>query len=310
MIDFRRLFIQYGVPFFTEGKNTVPGRISVRCPFCDDSSNHGSFSYAHGDYVCWRCKGGSPHKALSLLLGLSLSDAALALREYQHGKAAPLQGRARKVANPDIHAVQPPGGPLLEPHKRYLRKRGLDPDRLVSLYGITGTGPADTWKGLDYRLRIIIPVKDINGRVVSFQGRDITGQQELRYKGCPVERSAVHYKHIVYGSDVAREYSSIVVVEGIFDAWKLGPGAVATFGTSLTQEQIWYLSQWPRVTFLFDPEPEAQQHAQDYARELALQGTEVFVASADFGRTPSGEIRDPGDLTLDEARKVMIELSK
>ena len=198
----------------------------------------------------------------------------------------------------------------MEPHKRYLRKRGLDPDRLVNLYGITGTGPADTWEGLDYRLRVIIPIKDINGRTVSFQGRDITGQQELRYKGCPVEKSAVHYKHIVYGSDVAREFNSIVVVEGIFDAWKLGPGAVATFGTSLTPEQIWYLSQWPRVTFLFDPEPEAQRHAQEYAQELALQGTEVFVASADFGRTPSGEIRDPGDLTQDEARKVMIELRK
>lgn len=165
------------------------------------------------------------------------------------------------------------------------------------------------WQGKDYSLRIIIPVKDETGRIVSFQGRDITGDEHrMRYEACPKDKAVMNYKHLVYGADLAWNRDSVVAVEGVFDAWKLGPGAVATFGTGMTKEQLLMLSHWKHVTFLFDPEPEAQKHAEEYAREVAMYGSDVDIAFEDFGTLPNGDKRDLGDLAPHELTRIKNEL--
>lgn len=306
MTDWKRLLDDLNVPNWTEGKNCSPGRINIQCPFCSDKSNHGSFSLSKGNYQCWRCEGGHPVKALALAARIPADSARDLIRKYSNGvnTYTPTQ---RKSAS-GVTSITLPGSPIGEPHRKYLRGRGFDPEELEFYHGILGTDMVGDWQGIDFRYRIIIPVYDCFRNLCTFQGRDYTGKQELRYKCCPVEKAVVHHKHLLYGAELAQNRDRIVVVEGVFDQWRMGPGAVATFGTSLTREQVSLLTQWPEVIFLFDPEPEAQQHARDYARDIAACGCSVEVCAAEFGLDDKGNPRDPGDLTPDEAKDIMKEL--
>ena len=307
MIDFARLFQDYHVPYSREGKNVAPGHINIQCPCCDDPSNHGGFNVFTGKYACWRCKGAHPSIVLSRVLHVNAEDVASILREYSDGALIPAFQR-EELAPPRSTPFVPPGGPLNKHHIDYLQGRNFRASLLQEEHHILGTGPSCEWEGHDFRLRIIIPIYTPQGDLVNFQGRDITGKQELRYKGCPIKEAVIHHKKLLYGAEQCRDMQRIVVCEGVFDQWRLGRGAVATFGTSLKAEQLAMLSLWPEIVFLFDPEPEAQAHARQYAHDLAACGRQVEIACADFGRDAGGNVIDPGDLNPADAKEIMADL--
>lgn len=303
MTDWKRLFEDLGVPCFDSGKNVAAGCISIQCPVCSDSSNHGNFSIENGTYHCWRCKGTFPAKAVSLAAHIPLEKAKDLIRKYTTGDMSVLGVSQRKQAR--ASEISMPGKALGEPHRKYLEGRNFDPDELVFYHGIKGTDFSGMWNGIDFRYRIMIPVYDGDGRLCTFQGRDYTGKSDLRYKCCPVEKAIVHHKHLLYGAEMAQGLKRIVVVEGVFDQWRMGQGCVATFGTSLTREQVNLLTNWKEVIFLFDPEPEAQQHARDYAQDIAACGCSVEICAAEFGNDKDGNPIDPGDLSPERARDIM-----
>lgn len=306
MTDWKQLFDDLRVPCFTSGKNVAPGNVNIQCPFCDDKSAHGGFSIEKGNYQCWRCPGGHPVRAVAMVARIPMDTARELIRKYSHGVSQKFL--AEKSAGSKVKSIIIPGKPIGEPHRKYLTGRGFDPGELEFYHGIKGTTDIGYWNGIDFRYRVIIPVYDVWGNLCTFQGRDYTGLQELRYKCCPVDMAVTHHKHLLYGAELARNRSRIVVVEGVFDQWRMGPGSVATFGTSLTREQVNLLTNWEEVLFLFDPEPEAQAHAKEYAEDIAACGCSVEVCAAEFGLDKNGNPRDPGDLTPDEARGIMKEL--
>lgn len=306
MTDWKRLFTDLNVPCWDSGKNVAPGNINIQCPFCDDHSNHCGLSIEKGTCMCWRCNAGSPAQAVSLAAHISIDTARELIKKYSHGIRTTRTVEAPRTSN--VKSITLPGMPIGEPHKKYLEKRGFDPSEIEFYHGILGTTDIGYWQGIDFRYRIIIPVYDVYGNLCTFQGRDYTGLQDLRYKCCPVDKAVTHHKHLLYGAELARKRRRIVVCEGVFDQWRLGPGAVATFGTSLTKEQVSLLTLWEEVMFLFDPEPEAQRHAREYARDIAACGSYVEVCAAEFGSDKDGNPRDPGDLTPDEAKGIMKEL--
>lgn len=299
--DALRFCRDHGVMFSLSGKNVRPGWVHFCCPICDDHSNHGGFNPENGTYACWRCNGSHPNIIISKLLHISSSEAQKVYEEYEG--ATSMRKALNREKGPKPTKIDLPGGSLRTPHVKYLQKRGFDPDEIMDRFGVLGTGPTETWEGCDFRLRIIIPIYDLQGRLVNFQGRDITNRQELRYKGPPVDKVPLHHKHTLYGAHTARNTSRIVAVEGVMDQWRMGDGFVCTFGTSLTSQQIYLLSQWDEVIFLFDPEPEAQKRAREYGTQLAALGRSVEIISADFGAG-----RDPGDLSPTEAQEVRREL--
>ena len=67
----------------------------------------------------------------------------------------------------------------------------------------------------------------------------------------------MHYKDTVYAGHLATG-DKVVVLEGVVDVWKFGPGAVATFGTGCKKSQILALTNWREVIFFFDLEKDAQ----------------------------------------------------
>lgn len=186
-------------------------------------------------------------------------------------------------------------------HARYLSRRGFDPEQIVKQWGVMSTGPiaplVTDGKALDYSHRIIIPI-EWGGKVVSFQGRDVTNRHPLKYMACPKVREIIEHKSILYGSAPG---DRAVLVEGVTDVWKLGEGALCCFGVKYRLPQIKILAaRYKEVILLFDPDEAGNNQAKKISAELAFRGVTVIVESC--GKT------DPGDMTYEDARHLMKSL--
>jgi len=293
--DSERFFTDFGVEHWTSGKNVTPGWVNIRCPMCDDHSNHGGFS-PQGKYNCWRCGGHDVVTVLSKLLGMDEGQAIRTVRRYTTNLHRPSRVKKERKADASRDVKLPFGCGALRPeHRRYLLQRNFSPKRLRNTFGIMGTGPVG-----DYKFRIIAPVY-LDRKLVSYQGRDITGKAELRYKACKEENEAVHHKHTLYGIDLVPGRAG-VVVEGITDVWRLGPGAVGTFGTSVTDEQlIMIYKRFDEIYLLFDPEDEmGMQRATEIVMNLQALGRTAMLIELDG-------VGDPAMLSDADAREMMIE---
>lgn len=290
--NFRSFFRAQGIEYWVEGKNVRPGWVHITCPFCDDHSNHLGGNPEGGAVICWRC---GVHSLWSLLERVGREPPHVYLRKYGTGKLSTTPAVKPREKRPTADAcVLPATGKKPVPAAiRYLRDRGYDYAEIADRYDIRCTGPSG-----EYKFRIIIPVY-WKGEIVSFVGRDYTGKQELRYKTASRDKEKIHHKDIVYGLDQAQYYDAVIVVEGIFDAWRIGPGAVATFGTSVTLAQVRELSRLKqKVYVLFDNEPEATAKALELVAMLMLLGK-----PAEILYLPPG-VEDPDGLTPHAVEKL------
>ncbi len=104
-----------------------------------------------------------------------------------------------------------------------------------------------------FRNRLMIPIRDGNGRVVGFGARTLDPEGIPKYLNSP--QSALFDKsRLLYGLDGAkrsiREARQAVIVEGYMDvmmAWQGGfRNVVAQMGTALTQEQLQQLKRYTK----------------------------------------------------------------
>ena len=259
-MDYRRLFIDYGIPF---NDRVNRGWVNITCPFCDDRTFNGGFNEASGYYNCWKCGHHSHDVALSKLLHVSRNMLKEILEPYE-GRGYYVGGPKRAMAR----QLSLPTDGFTSAERKYLIKRGFDPDLLHMKYGVTGGGLTGPWS-----YRIIIPML-FHGKVVSWTARSILSkrrQEELgipRYKNLSIEQSVVDPKHLLYNLDNARG-ATVVLTEGAFDVMRLGDGFVSSFGTELTQEQLRQLHSYQKVFIMFDSEPKAQEKARRFGMQLA-----------------------------------------
>jgi hypothetical protein len=300
MIDFIRLLKDYNIDY----KQEVDGWINLQCPICRHQGSRGykgGINLAGGYFHCWNCSGSSIEKVFAELLQVSFYEAKKLLLEYEIDTV--IRSRLNKKVSKGKN-IELPGGPIGENSKgsKYLMERFFDPIYLVNNYSIAWGGIAG-----DYSFRIIIPIFYQN-KLVSFQARSIYSKEKckeldiLRYKNYPIELSKINIKHILYNLDNCLE-DWIVVVEGVFDCWRLGPKNIAaTMGTSMSQQQIHLLaSRYKKAIFLFDNEKQAQDRAKKYGEQLSALGVEVEIFNPEFEH-------DPGDYTKEEEKIVRQEL--
>lgn len=293
-MDVIKLFKDYGIQFSKNSHHSTEGFIQTRCVFCDDSSDHLGW-HVSGEFVnCWKCGGHSIEWALQKLLNMSRGQVDALVKQYEGRGSTAVRNRLNKRKELQVTEIKLPGSILEKQHKRYLEKRGFDSQYIMEKYQLLGTGIGGEWK-----YRIIIPIY-FRGKLMSFQGRDITDRQRLRYKSLDIEKSVMHYKHTLYGIDYC-EGNTVVVMEGPFDVWRWGDGAVATYGTTITEWQVRLLSRYRKVFFLFDAEEEAQRLALKAAGKLACMGVGVEVVDLE------GEC-DPAELNESEVRGLKKEL--
>ncbi len=283
------------IPYWTEGKNVSYGGINIRCPMgCRDHSNHGSF-FPDGSYRCWICGRHDIEDVVMALERIPYHDACRTVLDYDDGLAwRPPPGHKDKARGLDGRLDWPPGVmPLQDIHKRYLASRGFDPGHLEAKYKLKGTGPAGP-----YAWRIIAPFI-LDGQMVSYQGRSIDPRAQVKYKACRPEDELISHKKILYNLDNAGE--TAIIVEGVFDVWRLGDGAVAAVGTTVTRAQVMVAAERFRKAYiLFDAEPAAQRRARKMAAALSVLGVEALVAELGTG--------DPADLDQGEADDIKKKL--
>lgn len=264
------------------------GWIQTACPFCMGSDGyHLGYNTQAGYFNCWRCGWHSELDVIATLSHCTYSLAKELLATYQNGISRKVNKEVKwgKVSETKL----PSELPLQSRDIQYLSGRGVDAKKVEALWGLRGSKIIG-----DYKYRIIIPIH-FGGRVVSYQGRIIRDGVDPKYKACRMEDEAIHHKTILYGLDRADAQSPVILVEGVVDAWAIGPGALASFGIDTMVEQINQLAHFPKVYVFFDPEPQAQARAKGIVAELLMRGTEAI-------HVPPGR-KDPGSSTRKELRR-------
>ncbi len=126
----------------------------------------------------------------------------------------------------------------------HLRGRGYDLAGAVEL-GLLAE-KEETGRTYDrFRGRFMFPIRDRDGRVIGFGGRDISGDQPAKYINSK-DSALFNKSRILYGIDRAQEHirreSEAVIVEGYVDALTAHQfgyrNVVATMGTALTEQQV------------------------------------------------------------------------
>lgn len=265
-----------------------PGWVNVHCPFCPASAKrnyHLGIEPSSGRVHCWRCGG---HPLWELLKILSKGKSVKTILEEFGGKGIGPTDVSPTHQAPSVLTLPPGTGHLLCAHIEYLKSRGFNPQVIEKEWGIMGTSHLGS-----YCHRIIIPIWQ-GGVLSSYTSRDVTGRSSLRYKTCPKEEEVYPMKKSLYGLDKVMG-DSVIVVEGPVDVWRLGAGAVATFGIGWTESQMLVLTKFKQVSILFDNEPQAQKQAHKLAEELSWLVDEVVVLSGIEGK-------DPGEMTEQEVK--------
>ena len=292
--DIREYLRYIHIPFWEEGTNVGHGWIGIQCIYCDDNHNHLGIHIALKNFSCWKCKeGGSILVLMQDLEGIGYGAASQRIDEFQSLYPIEVGEAARLEAGAD---VLPYGcGALLRGPRRYLAGRRFDPDALVRDWGIQSGPMSGRW-----RYRMIIPVF-LEGRVMTFVGMDTSGKRSPKYKMASVSESFLPVGELLYGFDHVN--GNVVVVEGITDAWRIGPGAVAMLGMGFTvkkMHQLLALEASKYFIMMDGGEKKAMQNADKMAHALSSRGKDVEILELESG--------DPDDMSNDEALSLRKEL--
>ncbi len=189
-----------------------------------------------------------------------------------------------------------------------------------------------------FRNRIMIPIRDENGRMAGFGARIVEPEDIPKFLNSP--ETAIFTKgHLLYGLDRARKpiraADQAVIVEGYLDVIAVHQAGyenvVSPMGTALTEEQLRLLKRFTRkIVLALDPDTagqkavlrglEAARQAMDHEGEIGFDArgllrnearlqADLRVASMPDGLDPDEIVaRDPAEWKrLIEAAKPIIE---
>ncbi|MDQ8193558.1 DNA primase [Coraliomargarita sp. SDUM461004] len=167
-----------------------------------------------------------------------------------------------------------------------------------------------------FRGRLMIPIRDVQGRVVAFTARQLPQTpaddpaREAKYVNSP-ETSIFHKGRILFGMDHARTHlkdgDSFLLVEGQLDAircWSVGlHTAVAPQGTAITDDQMHLLRRYEpnSIECLLDGDSAGRKAA---LRALPL----AFKAGLEFRFLLLPEKADPDDLLREQGAEALVPL--
>lgn len=236
--------------------------------------------------------------------------------------------RATIATNTDTELKLPKSFPL--PIKgqnlKYLANRNIDL-ATAKMFGLRycheggfayldpSTG-ARRWQS--YNRRIIIPIFDLDGDLVSYQGRDITGAAEKKYLFPPGFASTGAY---LYNGHNAYGCTEACMGEGAFDVFAIhmalmgdpalrNVAAIGSFGKHLSagdegksqMDELLKLKDrgLKRLTFMWDGETRAILDAIEAAMQVRKLGIITRVAILPPGK-------DPNEVTAEEVRQAFWE---
>jgi DNA primase len=204
---------------------------------------------------------------------------------------------------------------------RALAGEDITPARLMEA-GLLRPGEDGSPRGELFYNRVMFPIRDRRGRVISFGGRTLSDGQP-KYVNGP-ETSVFSKRRTLYGLDVARDAvrarQPVVVVEGYMDVIALHQagfgGAVAPLGTALTEDQLELLWQMaPAPVLCFDGDAagaRAAARAADVALPRLAPDRTIRIATLPAGEDPDTLIKSQGPArftaVLENARPLAVAL--
>lgn len=203
----------------------------------------------------------------------------------------------------------------MEAYPEYLARRGVFAD-MAEYFRLHWCENA-TWNYMDprgyeckqdYSGRVLMPILDLDGELVSFQGRDVTGESDRRYLFPPGFASAGSY--LYNALNVTADTNTLVIAEGVFDVIQTkramlaspkteGYEPIGTFGMHLSSgnpsgdDQIGRLRKIRdehgvnNLIFLWDGERKAILAAIDQALIAASYGFHTKIAFLPDGKDPA-----------------------
>ena len=297
-VDIESLLNSEGIPYKSSGKNISAGWIGVNCPFCGEQSYHCGINLDSKRYSCWVCtQAGTLAKYVGVAVNCGYREANLIISDFRgFHYTAPVRSLSSNVVFPTRMT------PLSCRGKKYLEKRGFNPEFLEEVYRLKETQNDSElviegmkWK---FKNRIIIPFI-VNREIVSYTGRDWTGRSDPRYQNAPLEAGTVLTSECLYNIDSIKDRA--LIVEGATDVWKLGKESIATLGVKFSHAQINSIvrKNLKKVVILFDSGATAQSIL--LAEALGPYIEDISVYSMTNGM-------DPGSLDFIEAHKLKMDL--
>lgn len=281
-MKFTDILDQYSIPYITGNHHHCrPGWIQLDCPFCTEKGSHKwRMGYSIEDKYtnCWVCGNHSLLEVIASITNTSFHESRKLIQDIS-------SSYEKKIVKQGILKYPKDVKPMTASHKKYLIKRGFDPDLIAKRWDVQGIGLSSS-----YSWRLFLPIT-YQGEVVSWTTRSLTNEGS-RYINAPAEDEKLSLKKILYGQDFA--VNSIIIVEGPLDVWKIGPGAVCTFGLSYTMAQVRQMIKFPRRAVCFDNEPEAQIRANKLINDLSVFGGEnynIVLDSKDAGEAEEKELK-------------------
>jgi DNA primase len=278
---------------------TSGGReLAIHCPLCQSNSRKLYVNAQTGQWICFVCeeRGGS-YRLLREVLELDHFQ-AMRLREKIEGSDSgprPLYQPETKEAEaargikmpPEIHLLTDPAASGQEIFWRYLAYRGVSPrdvERYRMGFALHGR----------YAYRVIIPVYS-EGVMWTFVARGLSNSEpRVLYPEDSKPSRALFNIDNVRGD-------TVLLVEGVFDALKIGDAAVASFGTSVSAHQRDLLRRKgvKKIVVLWDGDPPGRAGATRVAEQLHAARFDVRL-----GLLPDG--KDPASATWDELQTALL----
>ncbi len=284
-MDAPELFASLGIDYKRHGESSevTANFVGTRCPLCSPHGDRYKLGFAiSSPYVgsCWTCG------KVKLWDFLDMSGVPRQTIKERFGHLE--KGIPFKKMPAGKYVL--PGGvqPMMEAHRKYLKGRGFDPDVIESCWGVQAIGNYPG--GMKWRLFIPITWR---GKPASWTSRTISKHYQPKYWSAKPDQEVYSNKTLLYGHDQAGH--ACIVVEGPFDVWAIGHGAVATLGTEYTQSQITKLARFHKRVICFDSSVDAQRRARSLADQLAVFDGETVVVELD---SPDPGSADSKELTM------------
>lgn len=291
-----------GIEFWTTGKNVPKGCINIQCVFCDDNSNHLWINRKSLKVSCWRC---GNHRLVNLIMEITGQpfrsskqiENSLTLGVGEYGVPPFQESTASSILSTSVTLPRESKKVFPEKHIRYLENRGFKASEIIRKYKLRAVHTVGK-----YKFRIIIPII-LDRKIVSFTSRDITDQQEPKYRHASPSESAMSPKRLIYNSDTLTTGSDAILVEGPTDVWKLGNNTVSLLGLKYTEDQIIILmnKKIRNLFILFDNDKPGKKEARKIAKVLSPLVKRVEIITLETAS-------DPGSLKTEEAKIIKREL--
>ena len=232
-------------------------------------------------------------------------------RLLRHPDAGAARGylRSRGITGEEVRTFKlgwaPPGWDELS--------RALRPRATVELLIEAGLAYRNRYERLtdSFRNRVLFPVFDVRGDPVGFGGRILPGADEQfgpKYKNTP-ESPLYAKSRLLYGLNWAKDAvvrardgeGEVIVCEGYTDVIGLHaaglPQAVATCGTSLTEDHVKTLARFTkRIVLAFDADAAGSAAAERIYQWESRYELDVLVAELPEGADPDDLARRDPDL--------------